>query len=100
MLFSPLDCTYFLERGVYMNLAVLKNEEKQMNLIMFIFMDIIPVVAFVYVLLFNGGQARDALSLSLIGGSLLLKFCKYIGDEGGGGTDFDDRQIIIRHRHK
>lgn len=33
-----------------MNLAVLKNEEKQMNLIMFIFMDIIPVVAFVYVL--------------------------------------------------
>jgi len=78
MLFSPLDCTYFLERGVYMNLAVLKNEEKQMNLI--IFMDIIPVVAFVYVLLFNGGQTRDAFALSMIGCSLLIKlFEKVLG---------------------
>lgn len=63
-----------------MNLAVLKNEEKQMNLIMFIFMDIIPVVAFVYVLLFNGGQARDAFALSMIGCSLLIKlFEKVLG---------------------
>lgn len=63
-----------------MNLAVLKNEEKQMNLIMFIFMDIIPVVAFVYVLLFNGGQARDAFALSMIGCSLLIKlFEKALG---------------------
>lgn len=63
-----------------MNLAVLKNEEKQMNLIMFIFMDIIPVVAFVYVLLFNGGQTRDAFALSMIGCSLLIKlFEKALG---------------------
>ncbi len=63
-----------------MNLAVLKNEEKQMNLIMFIFMDIIPVVAFVYVLLFNGGQTRDAFALSMIGCSLLIKlFEKVLG---------------------
>lgn len=51
-----------------------------MNLIMFIFMDIIPVVAFVYVLLFNGGQARDAFALSMVGCSLFVKlFEKVLG---------------------
>ncbi len=51
-----------------------------MNLIMFIFMDIIPVVAFVYVLLFNGGQTRMPFALSMIGCSLLIKlFEKVLG---------------------
>ena len=38
-----------------MELKVLKNEEKRMNMVMFLFLAGIPVVAFVYVLLFNGG---------------------------------------------
>ena len=51
-----------------------------MNLIMFIFMDIIPLFAFVYVFLFNGGKARDAIVLSMIGCSLLIKiFEKSLG---------------------
>ena len=51
-----------------------------MNLIMFVFMDIIPIVAFVYVLLFNGAKARDAIALSSIGCSLLIKlFEKVLG---------------------
>ena len=63
-----------------MNLALLKDEEKRMNLIMFIFMDIIPLFAFVYVFLFNGGKARDAIVLSMIGCSLLIKiFEKSLG---------------------
>ena len=63
-----------------MNVTLLKNEEKQMNLIMFVFMDIIPIVAFVYVLLFNGAKARDAIALSMIGCSLLIKlFEKVLG---------------------
>lgn len=39
-----------------MELKVLKNEEKRMNMVMFLFLAAIPVVAFVYVLLFNGGE--------------------------------------------
>lgn len=63
-----------------MDLTVLKNEEKQMNLILFLFMDIIPVVAFVYVLLFNGGQARDAVALVMVGFSFLIRlFEKVLG---------------------
>lgn len=44
-----------------MQLEVLKNEEKLMNFIMFLFNTIIPVVAFVYVMLFNGGTWIDAI---------------------------------------
>ena len=69
-----------------MELTVLKNEEKRMNLILFLFLDIIPVVAFVYVLLFNGGQARDAVALVMVGCSLVVrllekalgKYAKYL----------------------
>ena len=39
-----------------MELTVLKNEEKRMNLILFLFLDIIPVVAFVYVLLLTADR--------------------------------------------
>lgn len=69
-----------------MELTVLKNEEKRMNLILFLFLDIIPVVAFVYVLLFNGGQAQDAVALVMVGCSLVVrllekalgKYAKYL----------------------
>ncbi|MDE7477766.1 MAG: chemotaxis protein [Lachnospiraceae bacterium] len=56
-----------------MDLAVLKNEEKRMNIIMFVFMVAIPIVAFIYVLLFNGGQARDAIALIMTACSVLVK---------------------------
>ncbi len=56
-----------------MNLEVLKNEEKRMNLIMFLFMTAIPIVAFAYVFLFNNGAARDAVVLSMTGCCLLTK---------------------------
>lgn len=46
-----------------MQLKVLKNEEKLMNFIMFLFDTIVPVVAFVYVMLFNGGTWIDAVVL-------------------------------------
>ncbi len=56
-----------------MNLEILKNEEKRMNLIMFIFLSIIPIVAFVYVLLFNGGQAKDSIALIMVVVCLITK---------------------------
>lgn len=46
-----------------MDLQVLRNEEKLMNMIMFLFDLIIPVVAFTYVMLFNGGTWIDAFVL-------------------------------------
>ena len=72
--------------GVNMNLDILKNEEKRMNLIMFVFLTVIPVVAFLYVLLFNGGSARDSvvLCMSLCGvitrvlEKPLGKYAKYV----------------------
>ena len=36
-----------------MELQVLKDEERRMNLVFFLFLLAIPVVAFLYVLLFN-----------------------------------------------
>ncbi len=56
-----------------MNVEILKNEEKRMNQIMFVFLTIIPVVAFVYVLLFNGGAKRDSIALVMVGCSLIVK---------------------------
>lgn len=56
-----------------MELKILKNEEKRMNFIMFLFDLVIPVVAFFYVLLFNGGGIRDAVALLMSLGSLLVK---------------------------
>ena len=69
-----------------MELEILKNEEKRMNFVMFLFMVVIPVVAVVYVMLFNGGSGRDAIALVMTGCSLLVKllekalgkFAKYI----------------------
>lgn len=69
-----------------MNLEILKGEEKRMNLIMFIFLSVIPGVAFLYVLLFNGGSARDCVVLSVTLVGLLVralekqlgKYAKYL----------------------
>lgn len=61
-----------------MELEILKNEEKKMNLIMFIFLVAIPCVALGYVLLFNHGTARDCIALSITGGSILVKLFERI----------------------
>lgn len=56
-----------------MELEILKNEEKRMNLIMFAFLAIIPVVAMTYVLLFNGGTAKDVIVLLMVACDVLVK---------------------------
>lgn len=56
-----------------MELEILKNEEKRMNMILFLFLCVIPVVAFFYVLLFNGGSGRDAVVLVMVVSSALIK---------------------------
>ena len=69
-----------------MELEIIKNEEKRMNRIMFIFCSIIPVVAFLYVLFFNHGGARDSIALSMVVCSLIVralekklgKYAKYV----------------------
>lgn len=53
---------------------IIKNEEKRMNILMFVFLLIIPVVAFTYVVLFNGASVkRDVIALSMTVCSLLIK---------------------------
>ena len=59
--------------GLFMELKVLKNEEKLMNRIMFLFNLCIPIVAFTYVMLFNGGTWIDAVALLISVLSLLTK---------------------------
>ena len=69
-----------------MSLEILKGEEKRMNLIMFIFLSVIPIVAFLYVLLFNGGSARDSIVLLITLCGILIrvlerglgKYAKYL----------------------
>lgn len=56
-----------------MELEILKNEEKRMNLIMSVFMMVIPVVAMCYVLLFNHGTARDCIVLVMVVAAVLVK---------------------------
>ena len=63
-----------------MELEILKNEEKRANFIMFLFFAVIPVVAFLYVLLFNGGSIRDSIVLLMVVANLLIKlFEKSLG---------------------
>lgn len=63
-----------------MNLEILKNEEKRMNFIMFLFYSAIPLVAFLYVLFFNGGSLKDSIVLLMTLGGLLVKaFEKVLG---------------------
>lgn len=61
-----------------MELEVLKNEEKLMNFIMFLFNTIIPVVAFTYVMLLNGGTWIDAIVLIMPVCSILVKLFQKI----------------------
>ncbi len=56
-----------------MELEILKNEEKRTNFIMFLFYAVIPAVAFLYVLLFNGGAMRDAIALLMVAANFLIK---------------------------
>ena len=63
-----------------MELEILKNEEKRMNFIMFLFLVIIPCVAMGYVLLFNNGSSRDMIVLLMTGASIVVKlFEKLLG---------------------
>lgn len=63
-----------------MQLEILKSEEKHMNLIMFLFDLIIPIVAFVYVILFNNGSLIDLVAISISFISILIKiFEKLLG---------------------
>lgn len=56
-----------------MNLEILRNEEKRMNQIMFLFLAAIPFIAVVYVLLFNEGTARDAVALGMVAVNIVIK---------------------------
>lgn len=56
-----------------MQLHVLKKEEKRMNFVMFFFLLIIPIVAFLYVFLFNGGSLIDAIVLTMCASSILIR---------------------------
>lgn len=63
-----------------MNLNVLKNEEKQMNTIMFLANVGIPVVAFTFLLLFLDGSAKDASIFLMALLAILIKvFQKKLG---------------------
>ena len=64
-----------------MDLQIIKNEEKRMNFVMFLFLAVIPIVAFVYVLLFNGADfKRDSLALLMVLANLLVRlFQKQLG---------------------
>ena len=64
-----------------MKLDILKGEEKRMNMIMFLFDLVIPIVACAYVLLFNGGSAIDLVVISMSGVSIFVKlFEKKLGE--------------------
>lgn len=63
-----------------MGLAILKNEEKRMNMIMFLVDLVIPVVAFFYVLLFNGGSVKDTIVLIIPFCGIIIKvFERHLG---------------------
>ena len=69
-----------------MELEIIKNEEKRMNTIMFLFYVIVIMTAFLFVVLFNHGGARDSIVLSMIVCSLIVralekrlgKYAKYL----------------------
>lgn len=63
-----------------MQLEILKNEEKRMNLIICLFMVIIPIVALGYVILFLGGTAKDSIIFIMPIASILIRvFEKRLG---------------------
>ena len=63
-----------------MELEMLKEEEKRMNLILFVFMLAIPIVATTYVMLFNNGTWIDLIAVSMSFMSMLVRlFGKSLG---------------------
>ncbi len=56
-----------------MKLNLLKNEEKQMNLIMFLANLGIPFVAFTFVKIFLGGDIKDAIIFVMAAGAIIVK---------------------------
>ena len=68
------------EEYLRMNLNVLKNEEKQMNFIMFLANIAIAISAFSFVLLFLGGSMKDAIVFLMALFSVLIRvFEKKLG---------------------
>lgn len=61
-----------------MELEILKNEERRMNFIMFLFLACIPCVALAYVLLFNNGSARDSIVLLMVASNVLVKLLQNV----------------------
>ncbi len=65
---------------VSMELEILKNEEKRMNLVIFLFLAVIPCVAMGYVLLFNKGTSKDCIVLTMVLADVCVKlFEKFLG---------------------
>ena len=63
-----------------MNLEILKNEEKRVNFIMFLFYAAIPISAFLFVLFFNGGSIKDIIVLLMtLSGVIIKVFEKPLG---------------------
>lgn len=56
-----------------MNPEILRNEEKRMNFIMFLFYIAVPIVAFLFVLFFNGGSMRDSIVLLMLASNIIIK---------------------------
>lgn len=56
-----------------MELDILRDEEKRMNRLTFVFLLLIPVTAFVFVFLFNGGGIRDSVIFLMALAALLIK---------------------------
>lgn len=63
-----------------MGLRVLQNEERQMNLIMFLANLAVPVVALIFVTLFLQGGAKDAIILLMAAAAVIIRiFEKMLG---------------------
>lgn len=63
-----------------MDLTILKNEEKQMNFLMFIIMIVILVATFAFVMLFISGTPKDSIVLLMAVTSILIRiFEKKLG---------------------
>ena len=56
-----------------MELKVLKKEEKMMNTVMFGILTAIPIVAFLFVLFFNGGSMKDSIVFIMLGANVIIR---------------------------
>lgn len=56
-----------------MQLEILKNEEKQMNRIMFFVLLLLPVAAFGFVMLFLQGTAKDAIAFIMVVAAIIIR---------------------------